>query len=646
MAFTNPIVIATNQVVNFSGATEGTWGIALSTIASSINSAVPDNAEIQTITLNFSGTARNHNIIFYTANTHAFGGLTNSDGDLATNLDGGTGNCTVLFHQGPFRIDGGETLNLNNQSIDITNYFNATPPHSVQNTNFSRLSIAFTDKATYQKTFTFNISITVEYQEIQTYTISTGASPTSGGTVTGGGTYDNDTTITLTAIPNAGYKFVRWNDNNTQNPRTITVTGNATYTAIFEPIKYNTYFNTNYEAGTNLLSFPTTYSFSSGGISCSYNISDQTLKINGEGASGTQLVAPIPIKHNAVAGDKMYLSVQMVNSPTAPDGSAGSGVAVIEMMDDKGNNLANFGGRINLDISKYNTTKEVVLNQTQIDNLKAFRIWVWAPTGSNFKWNMQVKAKVEIRKANETENSTQSPPGIYSDYGSTYGVLPTISREGYKFLGWFTQPTSGTQITTSTTQPLNGTTYYAHWEINKYTVTWKNADGTVLETDTLVPYGDMPEYNGATPTKASTAQYEYTFSHWTPTITAVTSNIIYTAEFTKKIRNYTISTDVNPSGSGSVDGGGTFPYGTSVTLTATPNMGYKFIHWSGSNDSTKDRLEFLVTGNATLVANFQPLQMAFKSVKIYYPTEADVASPTNPLVGGHEAIIKVQVALE
>ena len=54
------------------------------------------------------------------------------------------------------------------------------------------------------------------------------------GTVTGGGTYNEGTSVTLTATPATGYHFVKWQqDGNTQNPRTVTVTGNATYTAVF-----------------------------------------------------------------------------------------------------------------------------------------------------------------------------------------------------------------------------------------------------------------------------------------------------------------------------------------------------------------------------------------------------------------------------
>ena len=56
------------------------------------------------------------------------------------------------------------------------------------------------------------------------------------GTVTGAGIYNvNDNEVaTLTAIPNEGYRFVKWSDEVTENPRTIVVTQDSTFTAIFE----------------------------------------------------------------------------------------------------------------------------------------------------------------------------------------------------------------------------------------------------------------------------------------------------------------------------------------------------------------------------------------------------------------------------
>ena len=68
------------------------------------------------------------------------------------------------------------------------------------------------------------------------YTITVQSNNEEWGTVTGGGTFNDQVTTTLTAIPNSGYQFVKWQDGVKENPRVITVTANETYTAYFEAI--------------------------------------------------------------------------------------------------------------------------------------------------------------------------------------------------------------------------------------------------------------------------------------------------------------------------------------------------------------------------------------------------------------------------
>ena len=57
-------------------------------------------------------------------------------------------------------------------------------------------------------------------------------------------------------------------------------------------------------------------------------------------------------------------------------------------------------------------------------------------------------------------------------YGNKFESLPTPTRTGYTFEGWYTEPTGGTKIETTTAVPSEDTTYYAHWSINTYTITY------------------------------------------------------------------------------------------------------------------------------------------------------------------------------
>ena len=70
----------------------------------------------------------------------------------------------------------------------------------------------------------------------ETFTITTKASPSGSGSVTGAGTYGNGTSVELQAIANAGYEFLKWSDDITDNPRGITVNKNQSFTAIFNEL--------------------------------------------------------------------------------------------------------------------------------------------------------------------------------------------------------------------------------------------------------------------------------------------------------------------------------------------------------------------------------------------------------------------------
>ena len=73
--------------------------------------------------------------------------------------------------------------------------------------------------------------------EVEQIFIGTSVNDSRMGSVTGMGTYDKGTTVTLAATANAGYRFVSWGDDVTENPRVIKAEVNgATYSAIFEAV--------------------------------------------------------------------------------------------------------------------------------------------------------------------------------------------------------------------------------------------------------------------------------------------------------------------------------------------------------------------------------------------------------------------------
>ena len=69
--------------------------------------------------------------------------------------------------------------------------------------------------------------------EAQQYTITVLANNDEYGYVSGGGTYEEGSIATLTAMPNGGYLFDSWEDGNFDNPRSVTVTSDSTFVADF-----------------------------------------------------------------------------------------------------------------------------------------------------------------------------------------------------------------------------------------------------------------------------------------------------------------------------------------------------------------------------------------------------------------------------
>ena len=133
-----------------------------------------------------------------------------------------------------------------------------------------------------------------------------------------------------------------------------------------------------------------------------------------------------------------------------------------------------------------------------------------------------------------------------------------------------------------------------------FTVTWKNGEET-LATTNGVAFGDVPEYYGAEPTKASTAQYDYAFTNWSPVVVAATANATYTALFSETVRSY----DITWVAAGNDDQVTSVAYGGTPVAPADPTApeGKVFDGWSTDGSTVLETLPD-VTGAAIYIAVF------------------------------------------
>ena len=170
----------------------------------------------------------------------------------------------------------------------------------------------------------------------------------------------------------------------------------------------------------------------------------------------------------------------------------------------------------------YNYSGATTTTATAVSN---FNGWAKTETGA-----AEYSDGASVTNLSSTDGDTVI---LYANWTDSTVKFPTPTREGYDFSGWFNEAGQKVEETTVISEDI---TLHAQWSIKSYTVTFKNGDDVLQESKW--EYNTTPTYNGATPTKSKDDNYEYTFSGWTPEISAVKDDIAYYAQYSKTSHDY------------------------------------------------------------------------------------------------------------
>lgn len=455
------------------------------------------------------------------------------------------------------KYDYGKVLNLVAEPADGYRFVRWTDDENAKDAN---RSYTVTGDATFTAVFAKNT--------IVIYEISATA---QNGTVSGAGNYPAGETATLTASANTGYEFSQWSDGVTTASRSVLVDGDKAFEAQFKPLVYT--ITTVAENGTI-----------TGGGRCNYDSEVELVAVANTGYKFKGWTDGVETAKRTVkvAGDATYTAefeiLQCTVTLTEPENGTVTG-----------------GGSFN-----YGT--EITLKATAADGYKFVR-WSDNTEGSENRIRAYTvtgdvtmtavfteRANVIYKITVAAEHGTVNGAGSYA--GNEEITLTAIPERGYKFVGWTDGDKNAARTITVTQDKL----YTAEFELATYTLTVVAQNGTVTGAN---------DYKfGSTATLEATANTGYKFSGWSdgntdnPRTVTVEDNVTYTAEFAPIM--YTITTKAE---NGSVNGGGSAAYNSTVILEAVAAQGYQFKQWSDGVKTASRTIT--VTQDATYTAEFE-----------------------------------------
>lgn len=331
------------------------------------------------------------------------------------------------------------TNSYNNFSIDITSGFYLAGSNVGQvNVEATHLTIEFF-AVVARRWYFQNRKITFTYY-IPTYTLTVNA--TAGGTVTGGGTYESGETVTLTATPKKGYRFVKWSDGNTSATRTVTVTANVTYTAEFTKNVYVTY--------DSIFSFAkwkdTGITAGNGAVSDITNIGF-ALTSNAGVSEATCSSHYFPVEY----GKSYKIDIDIV----------GTNWDVYIFFCDKDGNWIDFADSSNRFSSNGGGVSSRVFTAPNKSSVVKAQIRVDANGGNNkvLFSNFRIFPAEYEYFSNTVSAEERDDVNAWSQ--------PTPTRQGWKFFAWCSTPTGGDAYTKYDDFPTEDMTLYSYWESTK-----------------------------------------------------------------------------------------------------------------------------------------------------------------------------------
>lgn len=444
-------------------------------------------------------------------------------------------------------------------------------------------------------TMSANRTLVAKYQ-IKSYVVNAVSDDTTKGIVSPAGqTVEHGKNATVTASRKTGYKFDGWYNGSTKvtstNPYTFAPTANITLTAkwainiLSDTIKISPSgggtVSPNPITGQENTAISTTATPATG-----YNF--KHWRYNNSSASGGYSESTKNPLMITVTGKRDVTAVFELKSYTVTWNANGGTVSPASVSKTHGSTLGTLPTPTRAATAEYSYTFAgwftAASGGTQISTTTT----VTGNVTYYAHWTATKRSYTATFNGNGGE--TPSPSTITKEYNVALGTLPTCTRTGYTFLGWYTASSGGTKIST-TTVVTKDITYYAQWSINSYTLTFNPNGGTVTPTSKNLEYnsayGTLP-----TPTRASNAQYTYTFAGWYTAATggtqvtaatkmAAKDTTVY-AHWTSNTRSYTVSYQTTYGTLNKTSQSVAYNSKGSCTLTMPDNTAeftYTFVGW-------------------------------------------------------------------